>query len=94
MRIYVLDTHLEPLPIGEDGEIYIAGMGLAKGYVNQPLSTSQRFIRSDRWGYTLYKTGGRARFIREDCIEYGGWTDDQVKINGCRIEPAEIQNCM
>lgn len=92
--IYVLDTHLDPLPMGEDGEIYIAGMGLAQGYVNHPLSTSQRFIRSDRWGCILYKTGDRARYIREDCIEYKGRTDDQIKINGYRIEPAEIENCM
>ncbi|HIK07101.1 MAG TPA: amino acid adenylation domain-containing protein [Trichormus sp. M33_DOE_039] len=100
-QVYILDSHLNPLPVGVPGELYIAGDGLARGYLNQPELTAERFIN---WGLgistlstsaeassTLYKTGDRALYLADGNIEYLGRLDNQVKIRGFRIELGEIE---
>ncbi|AJI74261.1 amino acid adenylation domain protein [Francisella philomiragia subsp. philomiragia ATCC 25015] len=99
-KIYILDQHMIPVPIGVVGELYIGGAGLARGYLNRPELTAERFVsnpfatESDRSkGYTrLYKTGDLVRWLADGNIEYIGRNDDQVKIRGYRIELGEIEN--
>jgi aspartate racemase len=92
-RIYILDSSLQPVPIGVPGELYIGGDGLAKGYLNQPELTKQKFVPismpeiPDR---RLYKTGDRVRYLSNGSVEFLGRIDFQVKIRGFRIEPEEI----
>lgn len=93
-QIYVLDSHLQPQPIGVPGELYIGGVGLARGYLNQPELTVERFIPnpfSNQPGARLYKTGDLARYQPDGNIEYLGRIDHQVKIRGFRIELGEIE---
>jgi amino acid adenylation domain-containing protein len=92
-RILILDNNLQPVPIGVPGELHIGGMGLARGYLNLPQLTAQKFIK-DPFGKQLdrlYKTGDRARFLADGSIEYLGRVDNQVKIRGYRVEPDEIE---
>jgi amino acid adenylation domain-containing protein len=92
-QIYVLDEHLQEVPIGESGELYIGGVGLAKGYLNRPELTAERFIPhpfSDEAGARLYKTGDLARYLPNGQIAFLGRADHQIKILGYRIEPDEI----
>jgi amino acid adenylation domain-containing protein len=93
-QIYILDSNLEPVPIGEAGELHIGGIGLARGYLNQPDLTAQKFI-PDPYGKApgarLYKTGDSARFLPDGNIEYMGRIDQQVKLRGFRIELGEIE---
>jgi amino acid adenylation domain-containing protein len=93
-QVYILDSHLRPVPIGVPGELYIGGDGLARGYLNQPELTTFAFIPnpfSDKQGARLYKTGDLAHY-RPDCnIEFLGRIDEQVKIRGFRIELGEIE---
>ncbi|MCG7534478.1 non-ribosomal peptide synthetase [Pseudoalteromonas sp. OOF1S-7] len=92
-RVYILDDALNPVPEGVPGELYIAGAGLAKGYHNQPELTAERFL-TDRFaqnGERMYKTGDLVRFNRATGLEHLGRLDDQVKVNGFRIELAEIE---
>ena len=89
-RIYFLDKQNNLLPSGVTGELTIGGMGVAKGYINQPVLTSEKFIRFD--GVNLvYKTGDRGRFLKDGNIELFGRIDNQLKIRGIRIEPSEIE---
>ena len=92
-QLYVLDRHLQVVPIGVVGELHIGGEGLARGYLGRPDLTNERFI-PDHFrsapGARLYKTGDRARYLPDHSIEILGRTDDQVKINGNRIELGEI----
>ncbi|MBD2796682.1 amino acid adenylation domain-containing protein [Xenorhabdus sp. 18] len=93
-RIYILDTCGQPVPIGVSGEIHIGGMGVARGYSNQPALTAERFIAdpfSDRSNARMYKTGDLGRWRPDGNIEYLGRNDFQVKIRGFRIEPGEIE---
>jgi amino acid adenylation domain-containing protein len=94
MRIYVLDRHGEPAPIGVPGEIYIGGVGVARGYLNQPELTIERFAKdpfvSDA-GARMYKTGDLGRWLPEGTIEFLGRNDFQVKVRGYRIELGEIE---
>jgi amino acid adenylation domain-containing protein len=94
MQAYVLDGHLQPLPIGVPGNLYAGGVSLAQGYANRPELTAERFIPhpfSDEPGARLYKTGDLARYLPDGNLEYLGRRDDQVKIRGFRIELGEIE---
>jgi amino acid adenylation domain-containing protein len=94
MQIYVLDSHLQPVPIGVAGEIYIGGTGVARGYLNRPELNAERFI-ADRFSADpdaqLYKTGDLGRWLSNGEVEYLGRNDFQVKIRGFRIELGEIE---
>ena len=92
--IFVLDTDLNLCPLGVPGELYIGGAGLAKGYLNRPQLSSERFIPNplaDESYPILYKTGDWAKWHPEGVLTYLGRKDEQVKINGYRIELAEIE---
>ncbi|MEH1951649.1 MAG: amino acid adenylation domain-containing protein [Nostoc sp.] len=93
-QIYILDSHLQPVPIGVPGELHIGGAGLARGYLNRPELTNEKFISnpfSDEAHSRLYKTGDLARYLPDANIEYLGRIDNQVKIRGFRIELGEIE---
>lgn len=93
-QIYLLDQHLQPVPIGIPGELYIGGAGLARGYLNRPELTAEKFIPNpfgDARGARLYKSGDLARYLPSGDIEYLGRIDNQVKIRGFRIELGEIE---
>ena len=91
---YVLDEYLRPAPLGVIGDLYLGGAGLARGYINRPELTVEKFIphpHSDEAGSRLYKTGDLARYLPDGCIEFVGRNDLQVKIRGYRIELSEIE---
>lgn len=91
-RYHILDSQLEPLPVGQAGELHIGGLCLADGYFNRPDLTTQRFIPDPfRPGERLYKTGDLARYLPDGNIEFLGRIDHQVKIRGFRIELGEIE---
>ena len=91
-QIYILDSYLQPVPIGVTGEIYIGGDGVGRGYLNRPELTAERFLSSPfHPENTLYKTGDLARYLPDGNIEYLGRADNQVKIRGFRIETGEVE---
>ncbi len=107
--IFILDEHFKPVPAGVIGEMYIAGDGLARGYVNRPELTAEKFLTTAdprqngsavetsgaRPGsLRLYRTGDLARWNAQGCMEFLGRTDNQVKIGGMRIELGEIEACL
>lgn len=89
--IYILDTYLQPTPIGVVGELHIGGEGLARGYLNHPELTAEKFISNPYGEGKIYKTGDLARYLPDGNIEYIGRIDNQVKIRGFRIELGEIE---
>ncbi|MFH1490122.1 MAG: amino acid adenylation domain-containing protein [Pseudomonadota bacterium] len=92
-RVYILDTGGRPVPIGVTGEICTGGDGLARGYMNDPELTAQRFVPNPfEPGERMYRTGDKGRWLPDGTIEFLGRDDDQVKIRGYRIEPREIEN--
>jgi len=93
-QIYILDAHLEPIPIGVPGELCIGGVGVARGYLNRPELTAEKFIRDpfrSEPDARLYKTGDLARYLPDGNIEFLGRVDHQVKIRGFRVELGEIE---
>jgi SAM-dependent methyltransferase/acyl carrier protein len=93
-QIYILDSQMQPVPIGVAGELHIGGDGLARGYLNRPELTAEKFIDnpfSEEKTARLYKTGDLARYLPDGNIEFLGRIDNQVKIRGFRIELGEIE---
>ncbi|HAT3516543.1 TPA: amino acid adenylation domain-containing protein [Serratia marcescens] len=91
-RIYLLDAHGQPVPLGATGEIYIAGPGVALGYLNRAELTAERFLEDPfNPGERMYRTGDLARYLPDGNIDYLGRNDRQVKIRGFRIECGEIE---
>jgi len=96
-RIFLLDRHLQPVPIGVPGEMYIESIGLARGYLNRPELTANAFVShpfSVDAQARLYRTGDLARYLADGSIEYLGRIDHQVKIRGFRIELGEIESVL
>ncbi len=92
-RVYVLDSHLQPLPINIPGELCIAGKGVAEGYLNNPEQTVERFrLNPSVPGERVYRSGDLGRFLPDGRLELYGRLDHQVKIRGFRLEPEEIKN--
>ncbi|HET8707283.1 MAG TPA: amino acid adenylation domain-containing protein, partial [Pseudomonadales bacterium] len=94
VKMYILDRRLQPVPIGAVGEIYIGGIQVARGYLNQPDLTAERFIKNPFETSALaklYKTGDLGRWLADGAIEYLGRNDFQVKIRGIRVELGEIE---
>lgn len=97
IQLYVLDTYLQQVPIGVPGELYIGGVGLARGYMAQPGLTAAQFIPDPSGtfpGARLYKTGDRVRYLPDGALEFLGRLDYQVKLRGFRIELGEIETML
>jgi amino acid adenylation domain-containing protein len=97
-QLYILDNHLQPIPVGVIGELHVGGLGLARGYRNRPALTAEKFIPNPFADSSscnrLYKTGDLACYLPDGRIRVFGRIDNQVKIRGFRIEPGEIESLL
>jgi len=96
-KVYLLDQNLQPVPLGAPGELCIGGDMLARGYLNQPSLTAEKFVPdffSNRFGARLYRTGDLARYLPDGNIELIGRSDNQIKFRGFRIELGEIESVL
>ena len=96
-RVYILDAARQPVLPGEPGELYAAGDGVARGYLNDPQGTAEKFLPdpfSAEPGARMYRTGDLARWRADGVIEFLGRLDNQVKILGHRIEPGEVETVL
>ncbi|WP_224360429.1 non-ribosomal peptide synthetase/type I polyketide synthase [Hyalangium versicolor] len=94
VRVYVLDRHQQMVPVGTPGELFIGGAGVARGYLDDPALTAERFLRdpfSDEPGARMYRTGDKGRFLRDGSLEFLGRLDHQIKLRGFRVELGEIE---
>ena len=96
-QIYILDSHMQPVPIGVPGELHIGGDGLARGYLNRLELTAEKFVAnpfSSEAGTRFYRTGDRARYLPDGNIEFLGRVDNQIKIRGHRVELEEVESAL